>query len=156
MDHSTNEELVGEALEPFRGKVVIATNLAWKHGDNGLIQYGPGQPDRSKSNGLAEASLNVWRVEAIDLFYQHRPDPNVPIEEVAGAVKDLIKAGKVKHFGLSESTLTKSGVPMRCNPLRPCKRIFDLGGGTFEDDILPTLEELGIGLVPTARWTRLT
>ncbi|HVN14944.1 MAG TPA: aldo/keto reductase, partial [Anaerolineales bacterium] len=99
----TNEELVGEALEPFKGKVVIATKFGWKHGEKGPHptmgpDSRPGQIRR-----VAEASLKRLRVEAIDLFYQHRPDPNVPIEEVAGAVKDLIQAGKVKHFGLSES-----------------------------------------------------
>src|SRR5271157_5089940 len=99
-----NEELVGEALEPFRGQVVIATKFGFKHGEKGPHpSVGPdSRPEQIKR--VAEASLKRLRVEAIDLFYQHRPDPNIPIEDVAGAVKDLIRAGKVKHFGLSESS----------------------------------------------------
>src|SRR5512134_1464726 len=99
----TNEELVGEALEPFKGHVVIATKFGWKHGEKGPHpSVGPdSRPEQIKR--VAEASLKRLRLEAIDLFYQHRPDPNVPMEDVAGAVKDLIQAGKVKHFGLSES-----------------------------------------------------
>lgn len=101
----TNEELVGEALEPFRGQVVIATKFGWKH--DPITGPSPrfGQDSRPEQiKRVAEASLKRLRVEAIDLFYQHRPDPNVPVEDVAGAVKDLIQAGKVKHFGLSESS----------------------------------------------------
>src|SRR5512146_3533554 len=99
----TNEELVGEALEPFKGQVVIATKFGWKHGEKGPHPtMGPdSRPEQIRR--VAEASLKRLRVEAIDLFYQHRPAPNVPVEDVAGAVKDLIQAGKVKHFGLSES-----------------------------------------------------
>jgi aryl-alcohol dehydrogenase-like predicted oxidoreductase len=99
----TNEELVGEALEPFKGKVIIATKFGWKHGEKGPHpSVGPdSRPEQIKR--VAEASLKRLRVEVIDLFYQHRPDPNVPMEDVAGAVKDLIQQGKVKHFGLSES-----------------------------------------------------
>src|SRR5512142_2537412 len=100
----TNEELVGEALEPFKGQVVIATKFGWKHdpvkGPHPAM--GPdSRPEQIKR--VADASLKRLRVEVLDLFYQHRPDPNVPIEDVAGAVKDLIQQGKVKHFGLSES-----------------------------------------------------
>jgi aryl-alcohol dehydrogenase-like predicted oxidoreductase len=99
----TNEELVGEALEPFKGEVVIATKFGFKHGDNGP-HPGTGLDSRPEQiRRVAEASLKRLRVEAIDLFYQHRPDPNVPIEDMAGVVKDLIQEGKVKHFGLSES-----------------------------------------------------
>jgi aryl-alcohol dehydrogenase-like predicted oxidoreductase len=101
----TNEELVGEAHEPFRGQVVIATKFGWKH--DPITGPSPrfGQDSRPEQiKRVAEASLKRLRVEAIDLFYQHRPDPNVPVEDVAGAVKDLIQAGKVKHFGLSESS----------------------------------------------------
>ncbi|HEX2908629.1 MAG TPA: aldo/keto reductase, partial [Phototrophicaceae bacterium] len=99
----TNEELVGEALEPFKNQVVIATKFGFKHGDNGPHpSVGlDSRPEQIKR--VADESLQRLRVEAIDLFYQHRPDPNVPMEDVAGAVKDLIQAGKVKHFGLSES-----------------------------------------------------
>ena len=100
----TNEELVGEALEPYRGQVVIATKFGFRHdpGKGPSPRVGvDSRPEQIKR--VAEASLKRLRVEAIDLFYQHRPDPNVPIEDVAGAVKDLIQAGKVKHFGLSES-----------------------------------------------------
>ncbi len=100
----TNEDLVGEALEPFKGQVVIATKFGFKHdGDKGPLP-GVGLDSRPEQiRRVAEASLKRLRVDAIDLFYQHRPDPNVPIEDVAGAVKDLIQEGKVKHFGLSES-----------------------------------------------------
>ena len=100
----TNEELVGEALEPFRGKVVIATKFGWKHDPEKGPMTSVGLDSRPEQiKRVAEASLKRLRVEAIDLFYQHRPDPNVPVEDVAGAVKDLIQEGKVKHFGLSES-----------------------------------------------------
>ena len=100
----TNEDLVGEALEPYRGQVVIATKFGFKHdGDKGPSPATglDSRPEQIKR--VAEASLKRLRVDAIDLFYQHRPDPNVPVEDVAGAVKELIQAGKVKHFGLSES-----------------------------------------------------
>ena len=144
----TNEELVGEALEPFRGKVVIATKFGWKHGDNGPHpSMGPdSRPEQIKR--VAEASLKRLRVEAIDLFYQHRPDPNVPIEEVAGAVKDLIKAGKVKHFGLSESNADQIRRAHAVQPVTALQSEYSLWWRNVEDDILPTLEELGIGLVP--------
>ena len=100
----TNEELVGEALEPFKGKVVIATKFGHKHDPITGPRPGIGFDSRPEQiKRVAEASLKRLRVEAIDLFYQHRPDPNVPVEDVAGAVKDLIRAGKVMHFGLSES-----------------------------------------------------
>lgn len=99
----TNEELVGEALEPFKGQVVIATKFGFKHGDNGPAP-GTGLDSRPEQiKRVAEASLKRLRVEALDLFYQHRPDPNVPMAEMAGAVNELIAEGKVKHFGLSES-----------------------------------------------------
>jgi aryl-alcohol dehydrogenase-like predicted oxidoreductase len=144
----TNEELVGEALEPFRGKVVIATKFGWKHGDNGPHpSMGPdSRPEQIKR--VAEASLKRLRVEAIDLFYQHRPDPNVPIEEVAGAVKDLIKAGKVKHFGLSESNADQIRRAHAVQPVTALQSEYSIWWRNVEDDILPTLEELGIGLVP--------
>ena len=144
----TNEELVGEALEPFRGKVVIATKFGWKHGDNGPHpSMGPdSRPEQIKR--VAEASLKRLRVEAIDLFYQHRPDPNVPVEDVAGAVKDLIQAGKVKHFGLSESNADQIRRAHAVQPVTALQSEYSIWWRNVEDDILPTLEELGIGLVP--------
>src|SRR5512138_566437 len=100
----TNEELVGEALKPFRGKVIIATKFGWKHGPDRAgphPRFGPdSRPEQIRR--VADESLKRLRVETIDLFYQHRPDPNVPVEETAGAVKELIQAGKVRYFGLSE------------------------------------------------------
>ena len=104
MAHSPTKTLVGEALEPFRGQVVIATKFGFKHDpDKGPIPTAGLDSRPEQSRRVAEASLQRLRVEAIDLFYQHRVDPNVPIEDVAGTVKDLIQAGKVKHFGLSEA-----------------------------------------------------
>jgi aryl-alcohol dehydrogenase-like predicted oxidoreductase len=145
----TNEELVGEALEPFRGKVVIATKFGFKHDP----EKGPGpwvgldsRPEQIKR--VAEASLKRLRVEAIDLFYQHRPDPNVPIEDVAGAVKGLIQAGKVKHFGLSEAS---ADVIRRAHAVQPVTAVqseYSIWWRAIEPAILPTCEELGIGLVP--------
>ncbi len=145
----TNEELVGEALAPFHGKVVIATKFGFKHD----IDKGPGpglgqdsRPEQIKR--VAEASLKRLRVEAIDLFYQHRPDPNVPIEDVAGAVKDLIQEGKVKHFGLSESD---AGMIRRAHAVQPVTALqseYSIWWRAIEDEVLPTCEELGIGLVP--------
>lgn len=145
----TNEELVGEALEPFRGHVVIATKFGFKH-DPGK---GPGpasgldsRPEQIKR--VAEASLKRLRVEAIDLFYQHRPDPNVPIEDVAGAVKDLIQAGKVKHFGLSESSADLIRRAHAVQPVTALQSEYSIWWTPIEAEILPTCEELGIGLVP--------
>jgi len=145
----TNEELVGEALEPFRGKVVIATKFGWKHApDKGPHpSVGPdSRPEQIKR--VAEASLKRLRVEAIDLFYQHRPDPKVPIEDVAGAVKELIQAGKVKHFGLSESSADLIRRAHAVQPVTALQSEYSLWWRTIEDSILPTCEELGIGLVP--------
>lgn len=145
----TNEELVGEALEPFRGKVVIATKFGWKHDPvkGPHPSMGPdSRPEQIKR--VAEASLKRLRVEAIDLFYQHRPDPNVPIEDVAGAVKDLIQAGKVKHFGLSESSANLIRRAHAVQPVTALQSEYSIWWRNVEDDILPTLEELGIGLVP--------
>jgi aryl-alcohol dehydrogenase-like predicted oxidoreductase len=145
----TNEELVGEALAPFRGKVVIATKFGWKHDPvkGPHPSMGPdSRPEQIKR--VAEASLKRLRVEAIDLFYQHRPDPNVPVEEVAGAVKDLIQAGKVKHFGLSESSADLIRRAHAVQPVTALQSEYSIWWRNVEDDILPTLEELGIGLVP--------
>ncbi len=145
----TNEELVGEALEPYKGKVVIATKFGWKHDPfkGPLTSMGvDSRPEQIKR--VAEASLKRLRVEAIDLFYQHRPDPNVPIEEVAGAVKDLIQAGKVKHFGLSESNADQIRRAHAVQPVTALQSEYSIWWRTIEPEILPTCEELGIGLVP--------
>jgi aryl-alcohol dehydrogenase-like predicted oxidoreductase len=145
----TNEELLGEALEPFRGKVVIATKFGWKHDPikGPHPSMGPdSRPEQIKR--VAEALLKRLRVEAIDLFYQHRPDPNVPVEDVAGAVKDLIQAGKVKHFGLSESSADLIRRAHAVQPVTALQSEYSIWWRNVEHDILPTLEELGIGLVP--------
>jgi len=144
----TNEELVGEALEPFKGKVVIATKFGWKHGDKGPhpVHGMDSHPDQIKR--VADASLKRLRVDVIDLFYQHRPDPNVPMEDVAGAVKDLIQAGKVKYFGLSESNAEQIRQAHAVQPVTALQSEYSIWWRNIEAEILPTLEELGIGLVP--------
>ena len=144
----TNEELVGEALEPFKGQVVIATKFGWKHGEKGPhpsvgVDSRPEQIKR-----VAEASLKRLRVEVIDLFYQHRPDPSVPMEDVAGAVKDLIQDGKVKHFGLSESNADQIRRAHAVQPVTALQSEYSLWWRNIEAEILPTCEELGIGVVP--------
>ena len=145
----TNEELVGEALEPFRGKVVIATKFGFKHdpqkGPHASVGF-DSRPEQIKR--VAEASLKRLRVEVIDLFYQHRPDPDVPIEEVAGAVKDLILTGKVKHFGLSESNAETIRRAHAVQPVTALQSEYSVWYRNIEESILPTCEELGIGLVP--------
>jgi aryl-alcohol dehydrogenase-like predicted oxidoreductase len=141
-----NEELVGEALAPFRGQVVIATKFGFKIGPNGEQLGLDSRPQHIKE--VAEASLKRLKVEAIDLFYQHRVDPDVPIEEVAGAVKDLIQEGKVKHFGLSEAGV---GTIRRAHAVQPVAALqseYSLWWREPEKEVIPTLEELGIGLVP--------
>jgi aryl-alcohol dehydrogenase-like predicted oxidoreductase len=144
----TNEELVGEALEPFKGKVIIATKFGWKHGENGPHPT-MGQDSRPEQiKRVAEASLKRLRVEVIDLFYQHRPDPNVPVEDVAGAVKDLIQQGKVKHFGLSESNAEQIRRAHAVQPVTALQSEYSIWWRAIEPEILPTCEELGIGLVP--------
>ena len=145
----TNEELLGEALEPYKGKVVIATKFGWKHdpvkGPHPSV--GPdSRPEQIKR--VAEASLKRLRVEAIDLFYQHRPDPNVPVEDVAGAVKELIQAGKVKHFGLSESNADQIRRAHAVQPVTAVQSEYSIWFRAIEEAVLPTCEELGIGLVP--------
>jgi aryl-alcohol dehydrogenase-like predicted oxidoreductase len=144
----TNEELVGEALEPFKGQVVIATKFGWKHGEKGpSVPMGvDSRPEQIKR--VADASLKRLRVESIDLFYQHRPDPNVPMEDVAGAVKDLIQAGKVKHFGLSEASADQIRSAHAVHPVTALQSEYSIWWRAIETEILPTLEELGIGLVP--------
>jgi aryl-alcohol dehydrogenase-like predicted oxidoreductase len=144
----TNEELVGEALAPFRGKVVMATKFGWE----------PNPDDRSKWSNLnsrpehikkvAEASLKRLKTDVIDLFYQHRVDLNVPIEDVAGAVKELIHEGKVKHFGLSEAGAKTIRRAHAVQPVTALQSEYSLWWREPEAEILPTLEELGIGFVP--------
>jgi aryl-alcohol dehydrogenase-like predicted oxidoreductase len=137
-----NEELVGEALEPFRGKVAIATKFGFNIGGEGLNS----RPERIRK--VAEASLKRLRIECIDLFYQHRVDPNVPMEDVAGAVKDLIKEGKVKYFGLSEAGVKAIRTAHAVCPVTALQSEYSLWWREPEDQIMPTLEELGIGFVP--------
>src|SRR5512145_2094381 len=144
----TNEELVGEALEPFKGKVVIATKFGFKHGEKGPhpsvgVDSRPEQIKR-----VADASLKRLRVDVIDLFYQHRPDPNVPMEDVAGAEKDLIQAGKVRHFGLSEAGADQIRRAHAVQPVTALQSEYSIWWRAIESEILPTLDELGIGLVP--------
>ncbi len=143
----TNEELVGEALAPVRSRVVIATKFGFKIDAAGRRQEGlDSRPEHIRQ--VADASLKRLRTDAIDLFYQHRVDPDVPIEEVAGAVRDLIRAGKVRHFGLSEAGV---GTIRRAHAVQPVTALqseYSLWWRQPEDKILPTLEELGIGLVP--------
>ena len=139
----TNEELVGEALATFRGQVVIATKFGFD------IDAFPGlnsRPEHIKQ--VAEASLNRLKVDAIDLFYQHRVDPNVPIEDVAGAVKELIQEGKVKHFGLSEAGAQTIRRAHAIQPVTAVQSEYSLWWRHPEEAVLPTLEELGIGFVP--------
>ena len=146
----TNEELVGEALKPFKGQVIIATKFGWKHGPEG---EGPhpkfgmdSRPDQIKR--VADSSLKRLRVEVVDLFYQHRPDPNVPMEDVAGAVRDLIQAGKVKHFGLSESNAEQIRRAHAVQPVTALQSEYSIWWRAIEEnDVLSTCEELGIGLV---------
>jgi aryl-alcohol dehydrogenase-like predicted oxidoreductase len=144
----TNEELVGEALESFKGKVVIATKFGWKHGEKGPhpVQGMDSRPEQIMR--VADASLKRLRVDVIDLFYQHRPDPNVPMEDVAGAVKDLIQAGKVKHFGLSESNADQIRRAHAVQPVTALQSEYSIWWRNIEAEILPTCEELGIGVVP--------
>ena len=142
-----NEELVGEALAPFRGQVVIATKFGFKLDPATGKQAGLASgPEHIKQ--VAEASLKRLRVEAIDLFYQHRVDPDTPIEDVAGAVKDLIQQGKVKHFGLSEAGAQTIRRAHAVQPVTALQSEYSLWTRTPEKEILPTVEELGIGFVP--------
>ena len=142
----TNEELVGEALEPFKGQVVIATKFGGQIGPGKGPMDLDSRPEHIKE--VAEASLKRLRVDAIDLLYQHRVDPNVPIEDVAGAVKDLIEEGKVKHFGLSEAGARTIRRAHAVQPVAAVQSEYSLWYRALEQEVLPTLEELGIGLVP--------
>ena len=145
----TNEELVGEALAPFRGQVVIATKFGFRHGSEKGPHPSAGLDSRPEQiKRVAESSLKRLRVESIDLFYQHRPDPSIPIEDVAGAVKDLIKQGKVKHFGLSEADADTIRRAHLVQPVAALQSEYSIWWRAIEDSILPTCEELGIGLVP--------
>ncbi|MHB8089594.1 MAG: aldo/keto reductase [Anaerolineaceae bacterium] len=146
----TNEELLGEALQPFKGKIVIATkfgfNLLSDKVGRDAINGTDSRPEHIKE--VAEASLKRLRVDALDLFYQHRPDPNVPIEDVAGAVKDLILAGKVRHFGLSESGADLIRRAHAVQPVTAIQSEYSIWFRDVEEAVLPTCEELGIGFVP--------
>lgn len=143
-----NEELVGEALAPHKGKVVIATKFGFDL-DPATAQRTGGVNSRPEHiKAVAEASLKRLKVDAIDLFYQHRVDPGVPIEDVAGAVKDLIAAGKVKHFGLSEAGVQTIRRAHAVQPVAAVQSEYSLWWREPEQEILPTLEELGIGFVP--------
>jgi aryl-alcohol dehydrogenase-like predicted oxidoreductase len=142
----TNEELVGEALAPFRGQVVIATKFGFKLGSKGEQMGMDSRPEHIKQ--VAEASLKRLKVDAIDLFYQHRVDPDLPIEDVAGAVKDLIQEGKVKHFGLSEAGVQTIRRAHAVQPVTAVQSEYSLWWRRPEEAVLPTLEELGIGFVP--------
>ena len=143
----TNEELVGEALAPFRAKVAIATKFGFKLDPNTGKQAGlDSRPEHIKQ--VAESSLKRLKTDVIDLFYQHRVDPNVPIEDVAGAVKELIQQGKVKHFGLSEAGAQTIRRAHKVQPVTALQSEYSLWFREPEAEVIPTLEELGIGFVP--------
>jgi aryl-alcohol dehydrogenase-like predicted oxidoreductase len=144
----SNEELVGEALAPFRGQVVIATKFGWAPapGDKDRWSTLNSRPEHIKQ--AAEGSLKRLKVDVLDLYYQHRVDPNVPIEDVAGAVKELIQAGKVKHFGLSEAGAKTIRRAHAVQPITALQSEYSLWWREPENEVLPTLEELGIGFVP--------
>lgn len=140
----TNEELLGEALAPFRGKVVIATKFGFPNGDTNL-----GLNSRPENiRAVAEASLKRLKIDAIDLFYQHRVDPEVPMEDVAGTVRELIAEGKVKHFGLSEAGVESIRKAHAVQPVTAVQSEYSLWWREPEQVLLPALEELGIGFVP--------
>jgi len=141
----TNEDVVGEALQPVRSQVVIATKFGFKI-ENGKMAGLNSRPDHIRE--VADASLKRLRTDRIDLFYQHRVDPDVPIEEVAGAVKDLITAGKVRHFGLSEAGAQTIRLAHGVQPVAALQSEYSLWWREAEREILPTVEELGIGFVP--------
>jgi len=143
-----NEELVGEALAPFRGNVVIATKFGWEANPDDCGRWSGlnSRPDHIKQ--VAEASLKRLKVDAIDLFYQHRVDLNVPIEDVAGAVKELIQEGKVKHFGLSEASAKTIRRAHAVHPVAALQSEYSLFWREPEETVMLTLEELGIGFVP--------
>jgi aryl-alcohol dehydrogenase-like predicted oxidoreductase len=144
----TNEALVGEALAPFKGRVVIATKFGWKPASDAEARWSmlTSHPDHIRR--VVEGSLRRLRVDAIDLYYQHRVDPEVPIEDVAGAVGDLIRHGKVKHFGLSEAAATTIRRAHAVCPVTAVQSDYSLWHREPEHEVLPALEELGIGFVP--------
>ena len=141
-----NEDVVGEALAPFRDQTVIATKFGFKYDDSGKISGADSSPERIREH--TEAALKRLRTDRIDLLYQHRVDPNIPIEEVAGTVKDLIAQGKVKHFGLSEAGVQTIRRAHSVQPVTALQSEYSLWWREPEEAILPTLEELGIGFVP--------
>jgi len=142
----TNEEIVGEALAPYRGQVVIATKFGFAFDADGRQTGLSRRPEHIKQ--VADASLRRLRVDAIDLFYQHRVNPDVPIEDVAGAVKELIAAGKVKHFGMSEAAAATIRRAHAVQPVTAVQSEYSLWWRRPAEEVLPTLEELGIGFVP--------
>jgi aryl-alcohol dehydrogenase-like predicted oxidoreductase len=144
----TNEELVGEALQPYKGKVAIATKFGFKLNEDGRPGWSGlnSRPERIRQ--VAEESLKRLRVDALDLFYQHRVDPEVPIEEVAGTVKDLIQQGKVKNFGLSEASVETIRRAHAVQPVTALQSEYSMWWRSPEQDVLPVCEELGIGFVP--------
>jgi aryl-alcohol dehydrogenase-like predicted oxidoreductase len=144
----TNEELVGEALSPFRKQVVIATKFGFKPSSTDPSKWTELESRPEHIKQVAEASLKRLKTDVIDLFYQHRVDPNVPIEDVAGAVKDLIQEGKVKHFGLSEAGVQTIRRAHAVQPVTALQSEYSLWWRNPEAEVLPTLEELGIGFVP--------
>ncbi len=144
----TNEELVGEALAPFRGQVIIATKFGFALDPNGGPQWSGLNSRPQHIKEVAEGSLKRLKVEAIDLFYQHRVDPDVPIEDVAGAVRDLIREGKVRHFGLSEAGAQTIRRAHAVQPVTAVQSEYSLWWLSPEAEVLPALEELGIGFVP--------
>jgi aryl-alcohol dehydrogenase-like predicted oxidoreductase len=141
-----NEELVGEALAPFRDQVVIATKFGFQYDDNGKENGLNSRPEHIRR--MTEGSLQRLGVETIDLYYQHRVDPNVPMEDVAGTVRDLIHEGKVKHFGLSEAGVESIRRAHAVQPVAALQSEYSLWWREPEAEVMPTLEELGIGLVP--------
>jgi aryl-alcohol dehydrogenase-like predicted oxidoreductase len=143
-----NEELLGEALAPFRGKVVIATKFGWKPAVEGEARWSRLDSRPEHILQVVEGSLQRLRVDTIDLYYQHRVDPEVPIEDVAGTVKDLIQQGKVKHFGLSEAAAKTIRRAHAVQPVTAVQSEYSLWFRNPEKEVLPTLEELGIGFVP--------
>jgi aryl-alcohol dehydrogenase-like predicted oxidoreductase len=144
----TNEELVGEALAPFRGQVVIATKFGFTLDPAGGPRWSGVDSRRDHIREVADASLKRLKVDAIDLFYQHRVDPKVPIEDVAGAVKELIQQGKVRHFGLSEAGVRTIRRAHAVQPVTALQSEYSLWWREPEEEVLPALEELGIGFVP--------
>jgi len=143
-----NEELLGEALAPFRGRIVIATKFGWKAAKEGEARWSALDSHPEHIRRVVEGSLKRLKVDAIDLYYQHRVDPEVPIEDVAGAVKSLIEQGKVKHFGMSEAAAKTIRRAHAVQPVTAVQSEYSLWYRNPEKEVIPTLEELGIGFVP--------